>query len=247
MNDLVNKRTALRAIIGRPPGDLKRLGPGFEPILPTPNSVDYWVDRALQENFAVRVAQSSYDIAALEVERQRAGHYPTVDLVGSFGQSIATGAASTSTTSGFDVRNRNALLGVQLSVPLYQGGLVNSRVREAIANQDKARLDLETNRRSALFLAQTGFAGVISAAASIKAFEQALVSAQSAYESNRLGLEVGVRTTLDVLTVQQTVFQTKRDLAQAYFNYLVGILRLKAAAGILTDADLEDLNRRLAG
>jgi outer membrane protein len=247
VNDLDNKRTALRAIIGRAPGDLKRLGPGFEPQLPDPNNVDYWVDRALHENFAVRVAQSNYDIAALEVERQRAGHYPTLDLVGSFGQSYATGAASTGATSGFDVRNRNALLGVQLAVPIYQGGIVNSRVREAIANQDKARQDLETNRRNALFLAQTGYAGVNSAAASIKAFEQALVSAQSAYESNRLGLEVGVRTTLDVLTVQQTVTQTRRDLAQAYFNYLMGVLRLKAAAGILTDADLEDLNRRLAG
>ncbi len=242
-NDLDNKRTALRAIIGRQPGDLKRLGGGFEPALPEPNDLDYWVKRALNENLSVRIARANYDIATLEVERQRAANYPTVDLVGAFTQSVGTGTVSTAA----DTRAYNALLGLQLAVPIYQGGIVQSRVRQALANQDRSRQDLETNRRNALFLAQTGFTGVTSAVASIKAIEQALVSAQSAYESNKLGLEVGVRTTLDVLTVQQTVFQTRRDLAQAYFNYLMSTLRLKAAAGVLTETDLEALNRRLAG
>ncbi|MDQ6620039.1 MAG: TolC family outer membrane protein, partial [Pseudomonadota bacterium] len=247
-NDLENKRTALRAIIGRAPGELKRLGPGFEPAVPEPNNLEYWTDRALNENYAVRVARTNLAIAGLEIERARAAHLPTLDLVASYGQSAATGAVSSSgSATSADLRGRTAVLGLQLAVPIYQGGLVQSRVREAIALEDRSRQDLETNRRNALFLAQTGFSGVTSAAASIKAFEQALISAQSAYESNRLGLEVGVRTTLDVLNVQQTVFQTRRDLAQAYFNYLVGLLRLKSAAGTLTDGDLEDVNRRLAG
>ena len=81
----------------------------------------------------------------------------------------------------------------------------------------------------------------------MRAFEQAVVSAQVAYESNQLGQEVGVRTNLDVLNTQQSVFQTRRDLAQAYFNYLVGVLRLKSAVGTLTDEDLEEINRRLRG
>ena len=247
-NDLDNKMTALRVIIGHAPGELKRLGPGFEPALPEPNDPEYWAGRALNENYAVRIARANLAIATLEVERARAAHYPTVDAVASVGLNGATGGVSSGgVASNADVRGRNAILGLQVAVPIYQGGAVESRVREAIAQEDRSRQDLETNRRNALFLAQTGFSGVTSAAASIKAFEQALVSAQSAYESNRLGLEVGVRTTLDVLNVQQTVFQTRRDLAQAYFNYLVGLLRLKAAVGALTDADLEDVNRRLAG
>jgi len=247
-NDLDNKVTALRVIIGRMPGELKRLGPGFDPTLPEPNSLEYWVDRALKENFAVRIAQSNFDIATLEIERARAAHWPTVDLVASWAQNGGTGTVSSSgIATNADTRARNAILGLQFAVPIYQGGAIDSRVREATALADRSRQDLETNKRNATFLAQTGFAGVNSAAASIKAFEQALVSAQTAYESNKLGLEVGVRTTLDVLTVQQTVFQTRRDLAQAYFNYLTGVLRLKAAAGTLTDVDLEDINRRLAG
>ena len=247
-NDLDNKITALRVIIGRAPGELKRLGAGFEPALPEPNNPDYWADRALKDNYAVRIAQANRDIAALEVERARAAHMPTVDLVASWNQAGATGAVSSggSVTSA-DTRSRTAILGLQFAVPIYQGGAIQSRVREAMALEERSRQDLETNRRNALFLAQTGFAGVTSAAASIKAFEQALVSAQTAYESNRLGLEVGVRTTLDVLNVQQNVYQTRRDLAQAYFNYIVGMLRLKAAAGTLSDTDLEEMNRRLAG
>jgi len=120
-------------------------------------------------------------------------------------------------------------------------------VREAIALQDNARQNLEVARRNATFNAQTGYTGVASAAASVKAFEQALVSAQVAYESNRTGQEVGVRTNLDVLNTQQQVYQRRRDLAQAYFNYLIGVLRLKSAVGTLDEQALEDVNRRLRG
>ena len=103
---------------------------------------------------------------------------------------------------------------------------MNSKVREAIALQDTARQNLETARRVALFNAQTGFTGVTSSVASVKAFGQAVRSADVAYQSNKLGQEVGVRTNLDVLNTQQNVYTARRDLAQAYFNYLIGVLRL---------------------
>ena len=242
-NDLDNKRTALRAIIGRFPASLKRLGSGFEPPLPSPNNSDHWVDRALSDNLAVKVAAYNFDIATLEVDKQRAGHLPTLDLVGSYG--LQNGSGATNIGNSFNLRQ--AVIGVAVNVPIYQGGFVDSKVREAIALQDNARQNLEVARRNALFNAQTGFSGVTSAAASIKANEQALASAQVAYESNRLGQEVGIRTNLDVLNTQQNVFQTRRDLAQAYFNYLVGVLRLKSAVGTLTEQDLEEVNRRLQG
>ena len=242
-NDLENRRTALRAIIGREPHDLKRLGPGFEPQLPSPNAPDEWVDRALNDNLAVRIAQYNADIATLEIERQRAGRLPTVDLVAS----LSAQAFSATINTDASGNQRQAAIGLALNVPLYEGGFTESKVREAYALQDAARRNLEIARRNALFLAQTGFTGVTSAAASVKALEQALVSAQTAYESNRTGQEVGVRTNLDVLNTQQNVFQTRRDLAQAYFNYLLSVLRLKSAAGSLTEEDLEAANRRLQG
>jgi outer membrane protein len=242
-NDLENKRAALRAIIGRTPGELRRLGPGFEPQPPGPSDPDYWIDRALADNPQVKVAQYSYDIAALEVDRQQAGHLPTLDLVASY--NFQGGNGSINASVPFD--QRQALVGIALTVPIYTGGFVNSKVREAIALQDNARQNLESARRTATFNAQSGYTGVTSAAASVRAFEQALVSAQVAYESNRTGQEVGVRTNLDVLNTQQQVYQRRRDLAQAYFNYLIGVLRLKSAVGTLDEQDLEDVNRRLRG
>lgn len=242
-NDLDNKRTALRAIIGRAPRDLKPLGPGFEPTLPSPNSLDVWVDRALADNLNVRIARYNSEIATLEIERQRAAHLPTIDLVASANAQAGSGSVNL----GVFNDSRQAAIGVALNVPLYTGGFIDSKVREALALQENARQNVEVARRNALFNAQTGFSGVNSAAASVRAFEQALVSAQTAYESNKTGQEVGVRTNLDVLNTQQNVFQTRRDLAQAYFNYLVGVLRLKSAVGTLDEQDLEEANRRLRG
>jgi outer membrane protein len=242
-NDLDRRRTALMALIGRMPKSLKRVGRGFDPSLPSPNNVDYWVDRALKENLSVRFSQSNYEIAAMEVERARAGHYPTLDLVANATQQGSTG----STTTDFNGNLRSALFGVVLNVPIYTGGFVNSRVRETISLQDKARSDLEAAKRNAVTNAQDGFSGVNSAAAGVKAFEQAVASAEVALQSNILGQEVGIRTNLDVLNVQQNVFSTRRDLANAYFTYLLAVLRLKSAVGALSEQDLEELNRRLNG
>ena len=243
-NEYDNRVTALRAIIGRyPKQDLRKVGSGFQPQLPQPNALDFWVDKAIKENLNVRIAQSTFDIATLEVDRAKAANYPTLDLVGSYNGQGSNGTVS----SGVSSNSRLGQIGLQLALPIYTGGLNSSKIREAIALQDKARQDLEAARRSALFQAQTGFSGVNSAAASVKAFEQALVSADIAYQSNKLGQEVGVRTNLDVLNVQQNLFSTRRDLADAYFKYLIGVLRLKAAVGTLSKQDVEDINGQLRG
>ena len=243
-NELENRRTALRAIIGRFPQDLKRLGAGFEPTSPSAEFARRMggprarrqpqrADRALQQRDRDArdraPARRPLAHARSRRERQCAGGHRLDQH---------------ERLQRYRGRQRSAS---HSTVPLYQGGFVESRVREALALQENARQNLEVARRNALFSAQTGFTGVNSAAASVKAFEQALVSAQTAYESNRTGQEVGVRTNLDVLNTQQNVFQTRRDLAQAYFNYLIGMLRLKAAVGSLDEQDLEDVNRRLRG
>jgi outer membrane protein len=242
-NEYDNRMTALRAIIGRFPKELKRIGGEVVPKAPEPNALDYWVELALKDNLSVRISQATYDIANLEVDRAKAGHYPTLDLVGSLGAQGSNGTVN----SGVSSDSRSAAIGLQFAVPIYAGGGIESRVREAVALKEKARQDLETARRIALFNAQTGYSGVNSAVASVKAFEQALISAQTAYASNKLGQEVGVRTNLDVLNTQQIVFSTRRDLAQAYFNYLTSQLRLRSAVGALTESDLEAINRQLKG
>jgi len=246
-NDLANRMAALRAIIGRTPNSLVRVDTSYEPQLPSPLAIEPWMDRAIHDNYQVRIAQSNFDIATLEIDRQRAAHYPTVDLVASFNQNYSGGAATTNISGNFYQDARLGIIGLQLNMPLYQGGLVNSRVRQAIANVDASRQNLESARRSAQLLAQTSYAGVTSGVAQVKALGQALKSAQVSYESNKLGLEVGVRTNLDVLNQQQQVFQTRFNIAQAYYNYIISALKLKQSVGTLSDEDVEKINRDLGG
>ena len=131
------------------------------------------------------------------------------------------------------------------SVPIYQGGLVNSKVRESLANQEKARQDLENARRTVAQNTRAAFLGVTSGVAQIKALEAALVSSQSSLDSTKLGQEVGVRTQVDVLNAQQQLISTRRDHAQAVYGYAVNGLKLKAAAGTLAEADLAYVNQWL--
>ena len=247
-NDLENRLAALRAIIGRAPKALKRFGGDvYEPQLPTPNALEAWIEMSLRDNLQVHIAQSNYDIAVLEVDRQRAGHYPTLDLVASFNQGYQGASASLTLASVAAFDSRLGLVGVQLNVPLYLGGSIESKVRQAVASQEKARQDLEAARRTAQLATQTAFTGVTSGFAQIGALKQALTSAQVSYDSTRVGLEVGVRTNLDVLNQQQQVFQTRFNLAQAYYNFVISGLKLKQAVGTLSETDLEQINRSLSG
>jgi outer membrane protein len=176
--------------------------------------------------------------ASQEVDRNRGGHHPTLDAFATFSEA-GTGAGTT-TNLGNDTTTK--IIGLQLALPLYQGGATASRIREALANEEKARQDLENAGRSAELAARQAFLGVSNGVAQVKALQAALTSSQSSLDSTRLGLEVGVRTQVDVLNAQQQLFSTRRDLAQALYNYVLSLLKLKAAAGKLTEDDLSKVN-----
>jgi outer membrane protein len=237
-NDLEIKRRVLEVLIGRQAPGISPLGKRFSPRTPSPGDMESWVARAADSNLQVKVNEASLIIAGQEVQRNRAGHRPTVDAFATY--SDAGSGSGFQGGSGTDTTNK--IVGVQLAVPLYQGGLVNSRVREALANEDRARQDLENARRNAQLSARQAFLGVTNGLAQVKALEAALTSSQSSLDSTRLGREVGVRTQVDVLNAQQQLFQTRRDLAQAKYNYILSLLRLNDAAGSLTEADLALVN-----
>jgi outer membrane protein len=240
-NDLENKRRALQAITGKEYSQLKPLRNDVTMSPPQPAEMQSWVDIAEKQAYPVMAQEAATEVANLEVRRQSKGAWPTVDIVGSYGNVTDTGSQVTAigrsiTTSQF---------GLQLAVPLYQGGGLSSREREAAANYQKARQDLENVRRTAALNTRQTYLAVINGIAQIAALEQALTSSQSALDSNRLGYEVGVRINIDVLNAQQQVFSTRRDLAVARYNAIINHLRLKAAAGTLRDEDLELVNRAL--
>ena len=245
-NDVEVRKRQLELLIGQPAPGLSALGKRFRPEPPNPNNLEKWVDLAANGNLQVKVAASSLTFAKQEIERTRAGHLPTLDAYASY--SDAGSGSPTTVTGGFVGNDTNTtVVGVQLSIPIYQGGAVSSRVREAVANQEKARQDLENARRTGELTARQTFLSVTSGLAQIQALEAALVSSESSLASTRLGQEVGVRTQVDVLNATQQVSQTRRDLAQARYAYILALLRLKAAAGALTEADIAAINAWLDG
>lgn len=237
-NDLEIKRQQLAQIIGRTAPELSKLGKKLELAPPTPNAIGQWVEQAVRANLQVVVSESTLTIAQQEVERNKGGHHPTLDAVASYTDSAS--GSGLQGGAGFD--SKNTIVGLQLAVPIYQGGSTSSRVREALANQDRARQDLENARRSAELATRQAFLGVTNGLAQVKAFQAAEVSSQSSLDSTRLGRDVGVRTQVDVLNSQQQLFSTRRDLAQAVYNYLLSLLRLKAAVGTLAEDDLVRIN-----
>ena len=238
-NELELKRRDLQQLINAAEVPaLNMLGAGFNPVAPEPAEVQKWVDDAQRNNVQVVSAEAAYQLAEQEVARSRGGHLPTVDLIGNY----AKNTGCTFTTCG---DTRSTSVGVQLSMPLFQGGAIQSKWREAEANREKAKQDLESARRNVALQARQAYLGVASGIAQVQALQQALKSSESLLEASKLGQEVGVRTSLDVLNAQQQLFSTRRDLYQAQYNYLVSHLRLKAAAGNLLEADLERVNQAL--
>ena len=240
-NDLEIKKQTLRQITGRLPPELAKIGARFAPQLPTPNSMDAWVDQATLSSLQVKISQATFDIASQDVSKNRGGHLPTLDAVASYNETAQ--AVGIQGGSGFDQTTK--FIGLQLALPLYQGGLTNSKVREALANQEKARQDLENTKRTVALNTRSAFLGTTNGVAQIKALQTALVSSQSSVDSTKLGQEVGVRTQVDVLNATQQLISTRRDYAQAIYSYVINVLKLKSAAGTLTEDDLAHANQWL--
>ena len=239
-NDLEIKKRALQQLINAMPQDLKHLGKEFKLEAPQPADMEKWVSDAQSNSLQLAIAQASAEIAEKEVARNRGGHYPTVDLVANYSNNQSSGGSF-----GVGSDNTNKSIGVQLNLPLFQGGLVNSKWREAEANRERAKQTLEDTRRSIALQTRQAYLGVVSGIARVKALQQALTSGESVLEASKLGQEVGVRTNLDVLNAQQQLYATRRDLYQAEYSYLISHLRLKAAVGSLGEEDLAKVNRAL--
>ncbi len=244
-NDLEVKKRALQQLIGKVPEGLKPLGEKLDLQRPKPDNIEEWVTAANDSSLAVAVAKAAYEIASQEIDRAKAGHYPTLDLNAVYNYNKTPASSLGEAFTGASVTSKNAQVGVVLSVPIFAGGGTQSRVREAIALRDRTQQDLENTQRTVAQAVRQNFLAVTNGIALVRALEQALASTQSQLESSILGRDVGVRTSVDVLNAQQQVFQGRRDLQQARYAYLLNTLRLKAASGTLTEGDLEQVNRSL--
>jgi outer membrane protein len=241
-SDIEVKRHALAVITGRAPEALRGLRSEVAFTLPEPARMEEWVDRAQTESLTVLAQLVNQEIANREIERQRAGHYPTVDLVATYGQN-----KTVITFAGAPLNNESTTgtVGVQVSLPLFQGLGQESRVRESAHLLDRARAEVDFARRNAAQQARQAWLGVANGIAQTAALRAAQVSSQSSLDANKLGYEVGVRINIDVLNAQQQLYVTRRDLAKARYDTLLAQLRLKAAAGQLAEPEIEAVNALL--
>ncbi len=232
---------SIQAITGKLPSSLASVKADIN-VQPLEQDMAAWQAIAEQNSLNIQIQQEALKLAEQEVELANAGHHPTLDLVGSYTDNYSNGSPSV-----FSAGNqlKNATIGLQLDIPIYQGGATSSKARQAVYNKQKAQDDLTLARRQTDLETQRNYLNLDTSVAQVKALEQALISSQSQLDSTQLGYEVGVRTSVDVLNAQQQLFSAKRDLLQARYNYLVNIIRLKTASGLVAEADLEEINQQL--
>ncbi|WP_291925456.1 TolC family outer membrane protein [Limnohabitans sp.] len=236
-NDLRVKKLALDQSVGLQNAQPVALKSGANLSPTVIGDAETWVQKATAQSPSIEQARIGLEVAQLETEKAKAGHMPTLDLTASYGSTRFRGDASPSR-----VNNNTGTIGLSFNLPLYAGHATQNRIQETVSLEEKARNDLDAAQRSVAQATRTAFFGVQSGLGQVKALEAAEASSQSALDANKLGYQVGVRINIDVLNSQSQLFQTKRDLAKARYDVLLGQLKLRQAAGVLKAEDVQTLN-----
>jgi outer membrane protein len=241
-NDLRIKRLALNQLVGLNNIEPKSLSSKAKLSGPDAQSLEQWVQQSAEQNPSVIQSRAALEIAKLETSKAEAGHKPTLDLVAGYtptryknGKGINSSQVDTNTNS----------VTLSFNMPLFAGFATQNRIKETVALEEKARSDLDAVERNVAQATRSAFFGLQSGLGQVNALQAAEASSQSALDANKLGYQVGVRINIDVLNSQSQLFQTKRDLAKARYDVLLGQLKLRQAAGTLTEADLASINALL--
>ncbi|HEV6963906.1 TolC family outer membrane protein [Roseateles sp.] len=234
-NDLEVKRRTLEKLIGRELPPLATVAPEAGVNVLTAEQAERLVERAPSDSLQVAAGETAEQVAKLEIDRQHASRAPTIDLVLNANERNSTAYVSPG-------NSRNYTAGLEIQIPVFQGGAVDSRTREAVANLERTRQELLNARAQARLDARQAYLGVQSGSALYTSLRQALVSGETQVKSTTRGLEVGTRTRVDVLNAEQQLFATRKDLAAARYQTLMAGLQLKAAAGALSEEDFRGLD-----
>ncbi len=234
LNALADRREALREITGRYYDTIEVLSDDTLLRLPDPDDPDVWVARAMDNNPELESASLAAEVARETIELERSGHYPTLDL-----------NASVTDSDNGTIDRRSAAVGLQLEIPLYQGGAVTSRTREAAYRYEAAKQRREEIQRAIVRQVQDAFRGVDASISLVRALDQAVASGRSSLEATEAGFEVGTRTIVDVLDAQRDLLLAERDYSQSRYRYVLNLLSLEQAVGELEESDLERIQAQL--
>ena len=246
-NDLRVKRMALNMLVGKKDVSPKPLVNITDLPSPAPANVDEWVIQSERVHPGVQKALLDWEVAKLEVDKAKSLHKPTVDLQASYSYALnLDGTATSGTTTPVNSHIGISSIGILVSLPIFSGFSSDNRIKETLKLEDKAQADLEVAKRSVAQATRSAYFGVVSGLGQVKALKAAEDSSQLALDANKLGYSVGVRINIDVLNSQSQLFQTKRDLAKARYDVLLGNLKLRQSNGSLKADDLQIVNNLLA-
>ena len=231
----------LITLTGRSYDQLARLSQTLPIVDPNPKDEEEWVATALRSNLGIKAAAAQLAAARSDVRARRSDHLPTIDATATYADSV-TGGQNFFGGAG-DTTTENTIYALSLTVPLYQGGAVRSKVREANARVVQSQEQLLNQKRTVTRNTRNLFKSVATDVLRVEARLKAIRSSQSALEATETGYEVGTRNIVDVLQAQQRLFSTQFDYADSRYNYVVNLMRLKQATGKLTQEDLEELNQ----
>ena len=245
INDLSNRREALRVIINVYPENLKVASEEIPLVIPEPMNIDAWQEKSLQNNFSLRSAKHAVDAAQSAYDASTGQHYPVLSMNASYGvvhtdkRDLNTGGTfpSNKSTDGKVVFN--------LNIPLYTGGRINSTVRTKASELSLSKALQENEKRRTIALSRSAFLSVKADIAKVKARKQAIFSTRTSLEATIAGYDAGTRTSVDVLLAQKLFFESKRDYSVARYTYLTNSLALKNVAGLLRPRDVEAINKWL--
>ena len=246
--ELATARNLLREITGEYIRELSAPKDDFPLVSPNPASQENWLDIAMDQNLALVSSRFDEEIARDEISFRRTGHYPTVDLVANYRQSdteITDINIAGNSQPDLQIDDTTDSIGVQFSIPLFAGGQVSSRVREAVYLHRASREQLQRVTRETERQTRDAYLGVESEISRVNALAQAVQSSRTALEATQAGFEVGTRTIVDVLITQRSLYTAITNYEQARYTYIGNVLRLKLAAGTLRIQDLEQIDRNL--
>ncbi|MEN8205308.1 MAG: TolC family outer membrane protein [Pseudomonadota bacterium] len=236
---LADAEEALRELTGELPVAPEILMPEIPMLKPDPASQDEWVAAAAEQNPLILAARAATEVAKQEIQVKNSGHYPSLDATADY-------RYRDNQFGGVIPLERNdSAIGLELSIPLYQGGLVSSQTRQSRYEYNQAMEELIKQRRATERQTRDNYRGVLAGISKVVALQHAVLSNEKAVEAAEAGFEVGTRAIIDVLDAQRDLLAARRDYARSRYDYLLDTLELKQAAGVLSATDLAQVNEWL--
>ena len=238
------KKREIQLITGKLPGKLTPLNPVIT-FTEVDNLADNWILIAQENNLELQIKKDELKIAEREIDSRRSDHYPTIDAIANRSRNWDKGGYPYGAIKNEGMRSYSDTIGVEISIPIFSGGMTSSKVREAVLLKSKLEEDVEYLRRGVELKVRDYYLSLQTNFSEISAYQQAMEAATLQLESTKLGFQEGLRNSVEVLDSQQILFNAKLNILESRYNYIMNLINLKLSSGMLSIEDLDEINKYL--